>query len=299
MPETSWDEVRIFLAVARNGQLQAAAAQLGLDRTTVARRLDALAQRLGTPLFRRTRQGIALTPAGERARLHATRMENESRALIAETAPPTAITGVVRLAVTEALAPFLVEQGLLTITDAHPGLRIELLAGSRRVDLTMGDADLALRLDPVRGAGLRVRCVDRSVIALFASREYVARHGAPKSPRQTKGHAVLIPAGELAGLPEGRWLSAQPGVTVAFASNSLPALVAAARAGRGLLALSASWGAREPELVRLFDVPKIPARAMWLVSTEETAKRPATAVVMRFLLDHLAKRATARAQTRD
>lgn len=290
MPDMSWDEVRIFLAVARSGQLQSAAALLGVDRTTVARRLDALAHRLGTPLFHRSRgRGLSLTPAGERARLHAMRMESEARALIAETAPPTAITGVVRLAVTEALAPYLVEQGLLSIADTHPGLHIELLASNRRVDLGMGEADLALRLDPVRGAGLRVRCIDRSVIAVFASRDYVARHGAPKSPRQTKGHAALIPGGELAALPEGRWLSAQPSVAVVFTSNSLPALVAAARAGRGLIALSASWGAREPNLVRLFDVPKIPARAMWLVSTEASAKRPASVVVMRHLLEMIGR----------
>ena len=130
----NWDDVQIFLAVARSGQLQGAGEALGVDRTTVGRRLLALEQRLGSPLF--TRTGLQLTPAGQAAAVRAARMETEARALATETAPPTQITGLVRLAVTEALAPFLIEQGLLSISDRHPGLRLEVLAGNRRLDLS-------------------------------------------------------------------------------------------------------------------------------------------------------------------
>ena len=280
----NWDDVQIFLAVARSGQLQGAGEALGVDRTTVGRRLLALEQRLGSPLFTRTRTGLQLTPAGQAAAARAARMEVEARALASETAPPTQITGLVRLAVTEALAPFLIEQGLLSISARHPGLRLEVLAGNRRLDLSTGEADLALRLDPLKGATLRARCLVRSPISLYASASYLVRRGRPRSARQLKAHAALIPAGELAPLPEGRWLAEQAG-EVAFSSNSLPALVAAANAGVGVVALSAAWGDREPGLERLFDVPGLPPRAMWLVSSAASAKRPACVTVIEHLVE--------------
>lgn len=294
MHAMNWDEVQVFLTVARAGQLQGAAWQLGVDRTTVGRRLLALEARLGTPLFHRGREGLTLTAAGDRAAARAARMEVEARALVAETTPPEAITGVVRLAVTDALAPFLVERGLLSVCDAHPGLRVELLAGNRRLDLAAGEADLALRVDPLRGANLRARCVSRSPVALFASGDYLTRRGTPKGPKQLRGHAVLVPAGVLSHLPEGRWLAAQPGVTVAFSSDNLPALVAAARGGRGVLPLNTAWGELEPGLVRLFDVPGLAPRALWLVSTAAAAKDPACKVVMRALVEAVGRVAVAR-----
>lgn len=277
----NWDDVQTFLAIARGGTLQAASAALSVDRTTVARRLSALEARLNAPLFTRTRLGLQLTASGQRALARATRMEAEARSLEAEAAASRSVSGTVRLAVTDGLAPLVAELGLLDVLDQHPQLQLELLAGNRRVDLTNGEADLALRMDPLKGASLRARCLDRSAVTLFASTDYLARRGRPRGPRQLAGHQVLMPSAELAGLPEARWLAGQGGVAV-LRSNSLPALVAAAKTGRGLVALTASWGLRAG-LEALFDVPGVPPRAMWLVTTKEASRRPACAAV----IDHL------------
>jgi DNA-binding transcriptional LysR family regulator len=279
-----WDELETFLATARAGRTGAAATQLGVDRTTVGRRIAALEARLGVPLFHRTREGLRPTPAGERALAHAERMDAAARGLAAEVAPPDRVTGTVRLAVTEAIAPFLIDQGLLDVCDAHPGLVVELLAGNRRLDLATGECDLALRMDPIKGADLRARCVSRSAVALFASRAYVERRGSPRTPEQLDGHALLVPSGELGAMPEARWLAAQRGVGT-FTSNSLSSLVSAARQGRGIVPITRLWGAREPELVPLFDVPGVPERAIWLVSTAPAGSRPACGVVVQRLLD--------------
>jgi hypothetical protein len=177
-----------------------------------------------------------------------------------------------------ALAPFLIEQGLLSLIERYPRLRLEVHGANRRLDLATGEADLALRLDPLKSAALRARCIIRSAVALYASRTSLGTRTV-RSAAQLKGHRVLLPAGELAGLPEGRWLAGQPGVNCAFASNSLPALIAAAQRGHGIVALTSAWGDRESALVRLFDVLKLPARALWLVSTQAGSKRPAVMVV--------------------
>ena len=280
-----WDDVRVFLAVARTGQLQAASKQLGMDRTTVGRRLAALESTLGLRLFHRTRDGLTLTPAGERTVASAERMESASTAITRELAPSRGVSGVVKLAMTDALAPFVVEAGLLSLLDEHPTLSIEILAGNRRLDLVRGEADLALRVDPLRGADLKARSIARGRIGLFASAGYLSAHGTPKTVRQLAGHRVLAPSGELVHLPEARWLAARPELVVAASSNSLPALVSAARVGRGLVPLVSFWGEREPGLAHVIDLPAVPPRTLWLVTSVAASERPACRVV----LDRLAR----------
>jgi DNA-binding transcriptional LysR family regulator len=274
-----WDSLEVFTAVARAGSLQTAARALGVDRTTVGRRLSALEARLGSPLFLRSREGLALTPSGQRALTHAQAMEAAARAFVTTASPEDDVVGLVRLAVTEALAPFVVEQGLVALTERHPRLSLEVHGGNRRLDLASGEADLALRVDPLRGAELRARCISRSSVALYAARGYLGTRSV-KTPAHLAGHRVLVPGGELAGLPEARWLRAQEGVEVTLSSNSLPALLAAAKRGHGIVPLTAAWGDREAELVRLFPVPRLPERALWLVSTIAGAKRPAVRAVI-------------------
>ena len=191
-----WSDVQVFLAVARAGSLQQAGARLGIDRTTVGRRVVQLERRLGAPLFTRGRAGLALTAAGRRAVQHATAMEAAGSALEAEVAPADQVTGTVRVATTEAIAPLLVQEGLLSLTAEHVGLSIEVLAGNRRIDLAAGEADLAVRLEPLSGASLRARCVVRSAIALYASRPYLSRRG-PPTEKRLAGHDAVLPSGEL------------------------------------------------------------------------------------------------------
>ncbi len=281
----SWDDVRVFLAIARTGQLQAAAKQLGMDRTTVGRRLATLESTLGARLFHRTRDGLTLTPAGERTVGLAERMESASTAITRELAPSRGVSGIVKLAMTDALAPFVVEAGLLSLLDEHPALSIEILAGNRRLDLVRGEADIALRVDPLRGADHKARSIARGRIGLYASADYLAAHGTPKTVKQLTGHRVLAPAGELAHLPEARWLAARTELAVAASSNSLPALVSAARVSRGLVPLVSFWGEREAGLVHVIDLPSIAPRTLWLVSSTAASERPACRVV----LDRLAR----------
>ena len=150
---------------------------------------------------------------------------------------------------------------------------------------------VALEKKVPNGSRLLVRCVLKAPVALFASREYLAR--APieslEAPDALNGHRALLPAGDLALLPEARWLAAQPGIVPVFASDSFPALLAAAVRGLGVVPVSAAWGSREPELVRLFDVPNIPARSIWLVSSDASNPRAACRLVADRLVELFAK----------
>jgi DNA-binding transcriptional LysR family regulator len=276
----NWDDVRLFLAVARADSMTQGARDAGLDRSTVSRRIAALERDLGAKVFLRTRDGLRVSPAGARLRERAERMAAEARALAAEAADAGGeIVGTVRVATTEALAVMLVEEGLLDLRERYPDLVVELLGGNRPVDLGRGEAELVLRATPVREANVKVRRVARLSIALFASEGYVRRRGGPAGEKGLAGHDVVLPSGELSLLPEAKWLASRPGVRVAFRSSSMPALVAATAAGAGIGALTEAWGMRTPGLRRLFTVDAVEPRPLWLGTTPEAGARAAVRLV--------------------
>lgn len=283
-----WDDVRLFLALARSKSLGAAAAGLAIDRTTVGRRLGALEKSLGTKLFVRGRDGLRPTANAERLRPYAERMEGDAAALVhAAAATESKVSGIVRVATTEALAVFMVQEGLLALREEHPDLVIDLLGGNRPLDLSRGEADIALRLVKPTEATLRVRGVARFSIALFASHAYARTRGLPRTPAALAGHDVVIPSGDLERMPEGQWLASRRGVRVVFRSSSMPALVAAASRGAGLVALTEPWGAREPDLERAFVIDALPKRPIWLVTHPQADSRPAVRVVADRMAAHL------------
>jgi DNA-binding transcriptional LysR family regulator len=275
-----WSDVRVLLALLRTKSAHEAAAHLGVDRSTVSRRLAALEASLATRLFVRTRDGLTATPAAERLRALAERMEADASELarIAASAGHEGVKGLVRVATTEALATRLVSQGLLDLRDEHPELEIELLTGNQHVDIARNEADVAVRVSKVAGANLRVRCIARYEIALFAATSYLrTRKGVPNA-HALRGHDVLLPAGELRHLPESKWLARQ-NVRVVLRANSMSALVAAATAGRGIVPLPDGWGAALPGLEQLFVLKQIRQRPLWLVTHGDGAPRPAERVV--------------------
>jgi DNA-binding transcriptional LysR family regulator len=264
-----WDDVRILLGLLRSGSLHDAAFHLELDRSTISRRVAALENMLGTPLFVRARDGLRPTAAAERLRVHAERMELESVQLAsAARGPATRVAGVVRVATTEGLAVMLATEGIGALKDEHPDLVIELLGGNRPLDLLRGEADIALRVAAVRHASLRVRCLARNGVGLFASPGYLRTRGAASSVRALRGHDVLLPSAELARLPEVRWLVKQR-LRVVFQSNSMLALIAAAVGGLGLAPLPLGWGKRQPGLELAMTLDHVPARPLWLVTAGE------------------------------
>jgi DNA-binding transcriptional LysR family regulator len=276
-----WDDVRVLLALLRAKNLHDAGARLGIDASTVSRRLSSLEEKIDARLFTRTRDGLQATAAAERLRSHAENMEAEAAALLQATRAGEKTSGIVRVATTEAFARMLVTEGLLNVRTQHPDLVIELLSGNHPVDLARGEADIALRLAALRQPALRARCVATMGVALFAAPAYLRARGQVRTVAALRGHDVLLPTGELSRLPEARWLGSRPSVHVVFRSNSMPALVAAAMAGHGLVPLPLGWGDSEPTLERAFVLEAVPSRKVWLVTHESARDRPAVEVVAR------------------
>lgn len=272
-------DLQLFLAAIRTESLAAAAASLGVDRTTVGRRLDELEQRIRAPLFVRTRGGLRPTEAALRMRPSAERILGDLRALeTTALAADAAVRGTVRLATTEGLAGFLVKRGLLALTARHPELSIEIASGNRTVELARGEAELALRVVLVREEGVRVRKLRGMAVGLHASAEYLRRRGTPSSLEALAGHDLLVPGGDLSRLPEARLLSGIPGARVVLRTSSMPTLVDAAAAGHGIVPIVDCW-ADLAGLVPVLPLPRIAPRPLWLAVGPGQRDRPAVRVV--------------------
>jgi DNA-binding transcriptional LysR family regulator len=279
-----WDDVRIVLALLRVPKLKGAAAGLALDASTLSRRVAKLEEEMGTRLFTRTRDGLRPTAVAERMRARAEAMEADVAALAHTMRADEPASGTVRLATTESFARLLVAGGLLDLRASHPDLVIEILGDNRPVDLTRGEADLAIRVATLRQPTLVARCVGKTRVGLFAAPSYVRTHRAIRGASSVRGHDLLVPGGELAHLPEARWLASRRGNRVVLKSSSMPALVAAAVAGHGIVPLPLGWGDSEPGLARVMTLDDIPERKIWLVTHDAAATRPAVIAVSKHLV---------------
>lgn len=194
-----WDHLRIFLAVARHGQLLAAGRSLGLNHATVARRLDALEQSLGTPLFDRRPAGCVPTQAGERLLPVAERIESEllgvSESLRDEEAD---VSGTVRIGAPDGLGNYFLAAALGELTRRHPNLVVELVPLPRTFSLSRREADLAIVLDPPAEGRLVVSRLTDYTLGAYAVRGYLDRHGTPASTADLKDHAVVTGVEDLA-----------------------------------------------------------------------------------------------------
>ncbi|HYD98347.1 MAG TPA: LysR family transcriptional regulator [Alphaproteobacteria bacterium] len=262
-----WDDLRYVLAVARARGLTAAAAALGVNTSTVFRRLGALEAELGVRLFERLPGGYLPTAAGERLAAAAERMEEEVQAVDREiTGRDHRLSGTLRVTSSETVAYRLLTDHLAAFRAAHPGIQVDLIIDNRQLSLSKREADVALR--PVRpGQGdLFGRKLSDVAWTLYAARSY-AEARPPLDLARPEAHD-WVGWGEASTPPKvAEWLEAKvPAAAVAYRSTSLLNQMLAARAGLGVAALPCFLADPEPGLVRM--APPLPEllRELWIVT---------------------------------
>ncbi|TPW30589.1 LysR family transcriptional regulator [Martelella alba] len=187
-----WDHLRIFLAVARRGQILAAAQALSLNHATVARRLNALEEALGEPLFDRRPSGSTLTEAGERLLVVAERVETEIIGVAEDSrARGESLSGTVRIGAPDGLGTYFLARELGLLQQSHPDLVIELVPLPRTFSLSKREADLAIALDPPEEGRLVVSRLTDYTLGLYAARSYLERCGLPENEEALAAHAVV------------------------------------------------------------------------------------------------------------
>ncbi|MBK8456533.1 MAG: LysR family transcriptional regulator [Phyllobacteriaceae bacterium] len=284
-----WDDLRVFLAVARAGQLLGAANRLGVNHATVSRRIAALEKALGQRVIDRLTTGCRLTAAGQRLFAAAEGMEREALAATALGAAEEAdLAGTVRLGAPDGFGVAWLAPRLAELARRHPRLSIELVPVPRSFSLSRREADLVVAVErPTEGRLVAVKLVDYA-LRLYASRAYARDHGLPREPADLSRHALvgyvpdllISPALDYAAEFGAQWTPRL------FVSSAL-GQVAAVRSGAGLGILHGFIAAGESELIAVPGFAPI-MRSYWLAYPETLRELKTIRAVIAFLSDAIA-----------
>jgi DNA-binding transcriptional LysR family regulator len=289
-----WDDLRVLLAVLREGSFSGAAVVLAVEQSTVSRRIAALEAALGAVLFDRTPSGPRPTELALRLRPAAERMEAELSSLIDLSASMTEqIEGRVRLAVTSSFAVQIVIPFVLpALRTQYPALHVDLIVDERAADLIQREADLALRFFRPTEGDLLAKRIAQLPTAALAHRGYA--EGRALRPEAFDWIVMELATGQSpAGGPlnasfDSAFLNAHARITPMMFSTSHLVQIEAVRAGLGAALLVRALCQLYPELVELeLGLPPAPTVEMWLVAPRTLASVPRVRAVWDFLAARL------------
>lgn len=263
----SWDDLRYFLELARHKRLLHAGNKLGVDHTTVARRVDQLEQALGCRLFESTSEGYVLTEAGQRLFAHAETIENNIALLHDEVRGEGGrVSGIVRIGAPEGFGTDFLAPRLSGLLDRHPELDVELLTLPRFPSLAAREADIIVTLDrPQHTRHIAARLTDFTY-GLYATKAYLKRHGPVASWEDLAQHTLIGYIDELLLSPQLHYLDEfLPSHRTRISTSGMLAQLAAVRAGLGIGVL-AHYLVPRSSLVTLLPKEATWRRTFWLAT---------------------------------
>lgn len=282
----NWDDLRFFLEVARTQRASGAAKRLGVDYTTVARRVRALEDALGTLLFDKSRSGgFVLTAEGQRLVGYADSIETTVQSATEQIANTGhALSGHVRVGSTEGFGCFFLAPQLARFQDAHPNISIDLLPVPHFVSLSKREADIAVTLErPEQGQYVYTKLCDYR-LKLYATPGYLARYAPIESADDLRAHRFASYIDDLAFSYELLYLErAVPGAESRWRSTSVIAQYFAALQGRALAILPCFMAAQDPRLVAVLPDEIVVTRGFYLSCREDLRKLKRITAVWDFL----------------
>lgn len=293
MHRFTWDDLQFFLAVARSGQLSAAARKLRTNHATVSRRIDRLEQALSAKLFERSPRGYTLTALGERLINSAEIMEREATSFQNEAANGAApLSGVVRISTLEGFGNYFLADRLPLLAQSQHGLSIEMLTIQQIVSLSRREADLTITLNAPKGGPYHYEKIATYRLFVYGHSDYLARHAPVCSRAELTSHyfigyiedTIFTP-----GLDYHRELL--PGVRAAYQSSSIHAQLQAARAGLGLCVLPHYMACRFPELQPVIPRDVHLERHYWAICHKDLAAAPRIRILIDFIKTEAARAA--------
>ena len=260
-----WDDLRVFLAVARAESLSGAGKVLRLDPATVGRRVARLEEALGARLFVKSPQGYSLTEEGARILSHAERAEQAVTGAAEELrGQGQGLTGQIRIGAPDGCANYLLPQVLARICDANPGLEVQIVALPRVFNLSKREADMAVAVSRPSTGRLTVQKLTDYSLSLAASRDYLAQHPPITRPEDLHQHRVIGYIADMIFDKELDYLG-QLGLTqVPLASNSVSVQLNWLRHGAGVGVVHDFARPSAPELARVLPDLRL-SRSFWLI----------------------------------
>jgi len=261
-----WDNLRLFLELARAGTLQAAARRLAVDHTTVARRIRALETNYGAPLFVREAGGHRLTEAGRKLLPQVEAMEAAFQGVAQGTgAAEDGVAGLVRVGATEGLGTAILAPQLARFALERPRLLVDLLAMPRLIHLSRREADIVISLErPARGPIVMTKLTDYN-LHLYAARGYLKGRAPIRTREALAGHPFISYVDDLLFSKELQFLEElhRPG-SFSLRSTSVLAQYEAVAAGGGIAVLPAFLAERDTRLVRVLRGEASFTRTFWM-----------------------------------
>jgi DNA-binding transcriptional LysR family regulator len=281
-----WDDIRIFLGVARAGSLSGAARVLGVGHVTVGRRVAQLERRLGVKLLNRMPEGFSLTPTGQAILNQCAAMESAALDLERIAAGRDSLAaGTVRLTTTEALAHHVAAPAIATLRRTHPALQVDLMVGVRTLDISRRDADVAVRFARPATPELICRKLGEVGFSLYASRRYLARCGTPKRGSGLAGYDLITFTGAPAATSPFFMGEALEGARVAVRCDNPFIQRQTAAEGAGIAELACFLGDERADLVRIWPDAVPALRTAWLVVHQDLRRSVRIRVVTSAIVD--------------
>jgi DNA-binding transcriptional LysR family regulator len=264
MNQPNWDDLRFFLALLDAGTLSGAARAVGVEHTTVARRIDALEASLAVKLFDRFPKGWSLTASGKELVAHARKMEEGLHGLLRAASGTAALSGKARVSAPPAITAWVLAPGLQQALHRLPGIELDLRAELKVTDLMRRESDIAIRYQRPTSPGMAVRSLCTVTYQLCASEAYLSS----RAPEQWEflGYDEM-----LQHTPQHQWLEKVRGARrYCMRSNDLGTLYQAALAGGGVAVLPDYFPLSA--LVQI-EAPVCPVkRKLWIVMHEDVRR---------------------------
>jgi DNA-binding transcriptional LysR family regulator len=284
-----WDDLRVFLAVARTRKIAPAARALGIDATTIARRLARLEKTLGPELFEMGAGERTLTARGQALLRHAESVESATLAAMEDvTGHEHHLTGQVRLSVAEGFGTWVLAPGLAEFSQRHPGIRLDLITASGFLNPSKREADMAVMLARPQRGRLSVRRMGDYHLHLYAAPDYLARAGTPQSTADLRNHVLAGYVPEFIFSPELDYLDeVEAGLEASLRATSINMQHRMIAEGAAIGVLPDFIARRDHALVPVLADQVEIMRSFWLVTHGDLKKLPRIAAVAHWLQERI------------
>jgi DNA-binding transcriptional LysR family regulator len=262
----NWDDMRIFLALARSATLSRAARVVEQDATTVARRIQRLESALATVLFEHGPTGQNLTESGHRLLAYAEAMEAGARAVEQQAEEVSGLGGTIRISVSEGFGTGFMAPRLSRFAEAHPGIALDLIASTGFLNPSRREADIAIMLARPKGGPLIAAKLTDYRLGVYASRDYLAATGPVESIETLTLRRLVGYVPDLIYAPELRYLAeVDERLEPTIRSSSITAQLRLIASGAGCGILPCFMNEGTPGLIRLLPHEVAIERSFWLV----------------------------------
>jgi DNA-binding transcriptional LysR family regulator len=282
-----WDNLRVFLELTRSQGLVDAARKLGVDHSTVSRRMRRFEEQVGSQLFDRKNQGTTLTAEGYRLVEYAEKIESTVYAAAEELGGRNELlSGQVRLGATEGFGSFFLAPHLAYFGARHPHISVDLLPMPRFINLSKRESDISVALERPQSGNYVVTKLTDYVLRLYATPAYLAARAPIRSVGDLSQHRLIGYIDDLVFSEELRYKdNIAPEVPRAFRSTSVVAQYMAARSGQALAILPCFMAQQSEELVPVLEDQMEIVRSFWLVAASEQRHIARVSALWRYLRD--------------